>query len=118
MATVINFLVDQGTTFEGIATIQNEDGTIFDLLDYVPYAQMRRSYYSNSAVNIGVSVEGSPSEGNLKLLFLPADTDDLRPGRYVYDVEVHNPNDENDIKRVLQGVITLDPQATRPVPVV
>ena len=113
MATVINFLVDQGTKFSGIATIQNEDGSIFDLTNYTPYAQMRRSYYTSAFVTIGVSVYGDPTEGNIELILLPDDTNGIRPGRYVYDVEVHNPADPNDVKRVLQGIITLDPQATR-----
>ncbi len=113
MATVINFLVDQGTKFSGIATIQNENGSVFDLTNYVPYAQMRRSYYTNTFITIGVSIYGDPLEGNVELLLLPDDTNDIRPGRYVYDVEVHNPNDVTDVKRVLQGIITLDPQATR-----
>lgn len=115
MATHINFLVDQGTKFEGIATIQNEDGSIFDLTNYVPYAQMRRSYYTNSYITIGVSVYGNPQDGNVELILLPSDTNDIRPGRYVYDVEVHNPSDPDDVKRVLQGIITLDPQATKTI---
>jgi hypothetical protein len=113
MATVINFLIDQGTKFEGVATIQNEDGSIFDLTNYVPYAEMKRSYYTSASITIQVSVYGNPADGNIQLILLPSDTNNIAPGRYVYDVEVHNPNDVTDVKRVLQGVITVDPQVTK-----
>jgi hypothetical protein len=113
MATVINFLVDQGTKFEGIAEIQNEDGTPFNLTDYVPYGQFKRSYYTNTAYDINVSIVGDPQNGEVKLVLLPTTTSGIRPGRYVYDVEVHNPNDPTDIKRILQGILTLDPEVTK-----
>ena len=113
MATVINFVVDQGTKFEGIAEITTEDGLPFDLTDYVPYSEFKRSYYTSTGYPITVTVLGNPQEGKIKLTIAPSVTENVRPGRYVYDVEVHNPNDPDDIKRVLQGIITIDPQVTR-----
>ncbi len=113
MATVIHFVVDQGSTFKGIADIKNEDGSNFDLTDYVPYAQMRRSYYTTQKIDISVSVVGDPKDGAIELFLPPSVTNGIRPGRYVYDVEVHNPSDPDDVKRVLQGIITVDPQVTK-----
>lgn len=112
MAIAINFVLDQGTTFEAIATIENEDGSIFDLTDLLPYCQMRKSYYTTSAVDITATVEGDPLEGQIKLSLLPSETDVIRAGRYVYDVEVRNATGDY-VKRVLQGVITVYPQVTR-----
>ena len=50
MATVINFVVDAGSKFEGIATIQNEDGTLFNLTGFNIYCQMKKSFYSTRNV--------------------------------------------------------------------
>lgn len=112
MAISINFVLDQGTTFEAIATIENEDGSIFDLTGLTPYCQMRKSYYTNTAVNITAEIHGDPTNGEVKLSLLPSETDSIRAGRYVYDVEVHDATGDY-VKRVLQGIITVYPQVTR-----
>ena len=114
MAVQINFVMDQGTTFEAVATIQNEDGSIFDLTDLTPQSQMRKSYFTNTFITITAAIDGDPTEGNVMLSLLPSETSSIRAGRYVYDVEVHN-DDDTYVKRVLQGVITVSPQVTRTV---
>lgn len=114
MAVQINFVVDQGTTFEAIATIQNEDGSIFNLTGLTAYSQMRKSYYTNTAIEISAEIDGDPIEGNIKLSMLPSVTNNIRAGRYVYDVEVHDATGDY-VKRVLQGIITVSPQVTKPI---
>ena len=112
MAVQVNFVMDQGTSFEAVATIQNEDGSIFDLTDLTAVSQMRKSYFTNTFITILATIEGDPLEGNVKLTLLPTETSAIRAGRYVYDVEVHN-GDDTYVKRVLQGIITVSPQVTR-----
>ena len=114
MATQVNFVVDQGTAFSAIAEIENEDGSIFDLTDLTPYSQMRKSYYTNTYIDIDVAVEGLASNGELKLSLSPVASSAIRAGRYVYDVEVHDVSGDY-VKRVLQGIITISPQVTKPV---
>lgn len=116
MASQVNFVIDQGTTFEAIATIDQEDGSVFDLNGLTPYSQMRKSYYTKTAINIQASVYGDPVNGDIKLFLLPEETDSIKAGRYVYDVEVHN-EDGTYVKRVMQGIITVTPQVTKPVTV-
>ena len=113
MATIINFTVDAGTSFEGIVTIQNEDDTIFDLTGLVPYSQMRISYYTSKFTEIAAEVYGDPTNGQIRLSMIPSVTGNVKPSRYVYDVEVHNPLDVDYVKRVLEGIITVYPQVTR-----
>jgi hypothetical protein len=112
MAIAINFVMDQGTLFEAYATIENEDGSLFDLTGLTPYCQMRKSYYTSSGHDINAEVDGDPLNGVVKLTLLPADSNLVKAGRYVYDVEVHN-GDGTYVKRVLQGIITVNPQVTR-----
>ena len=113
MAVSINFVMDQGTFFEGIANIQNNDGSAYDLTDMLVYCQMRRSYYTKTAINIHAEVYGDPLNGKIRLWLNPSETDPIKPVRYVYDVEVHSTVDPNKVKRVLQGVITVSPQSTK-----
>src|SRR6056297_2197459 len=106
MAISINFTVDQGAKFSGVVTIQNENGTIYDLTGKTPYSQMRKSYYTSSFHNIGAAVEGDPTLGKIRLTLTANESGTIKAGRYVYDVEVHDDIDTDDIKRVLQGIIT------------
>lgn len=113
MAVQINFVVDQGATFTAIVTIENEDGTLFDLTNMTPLSQMRKSYYTNTSIDIDVEVWGDPLNGEVKIKILPAVSNAIRAGRYVYDIEVHSDLDTEYVKRVVQGIITISPQVTR-----
>lgn len=113
MATSANIVVDQGSKKTAIVDLTNEDGTPFALTDYLPFCQMRKSFYSVAATNITVEIYGTPANGQVKMTFLPVTTESLKAGRYVYDIEVRNVNDSTDIKRVLQGIITISPQVTK-----
>lgn len=117
MATIINLVVDAGTSFEAIITLESEDGTIFDLTGLVPYSQMRRSYYTSSYIDIAAEVYGDPVDGQVRLSMIPSVTQTIKPSRYVYDVEVHNPNDVDFVKRLIEGIITVYPSVTRTLPV-
>lgn len=113
MAININLSIDQGTKYEAYATVTNEDGGIFNLTNWTPKGQMRKSFYSNIAVDFLVEVYGEPEEGKIKLTLLPSQSNDMRPGRYVYDVEVTDIMDLENIKRVLQGTATINPNVTK-----
>ena len=113
MAMAINFVLDAGTLFEAVAVIENEDSSLFDLTDKVPYCQMRRSYYTNTAYDIGAEVLGNPLAGEIKLTLNPDESQSIRSGRYVYDVELHSTIDTTYVKRIFQGFITVKPQVTR-----
>jgi len=117
MATVINFVVDAGSKFEGVATIQNEDGSLFDLTNYDTYAQMRKSFYSDrNIVEIQASIQGDPQNGEILLELDPVITADLPTlisNNWVYDIEANNPLDATDVKRVCEGTITVNPNATK-----
>lgn len=113
MAININLLIDQGTKYEAFATVTNEDGGIFDLTNWTPKGQLRKSYYSTTSVNFTVDVYGEPQDGKIKLTLLPSQTNAMRPGRYVYDVEVTDIMDAENVKRVLQGTATITPNVTK-----
>jgi len=113
MAVQINFLIDQGSTFDAVVTVQNEDGTVFDLTNWTPYSQMRKHERSVGAINITVAVLGDPVNGEIQMELFPADTNPLRGGRFIYDVELHHNTDLTRVKRAVQGIITLSPQSTK-----
>lgn len=103
--------LDQGTTFETTLSLTNDDATTINVTNYSFDSQIRKSFYSNNAVaNITVSIVDAPN-GNVKLAMTPANTANIKAGRYLYDVLM---TDSTGVKtRVIEGIITVTPRVTR-----
>jgi len=108
MATVQNLVIDQGTTFSFTFSIQNADGTDKDLSDYSVASQIRKSYYTNTKVD--VTTDTIPLEGEVTISLTAEETSNIKAGRYVYDVEI---NSSFETLRVLEGIVTVTPEVTR-----
>lgn len=109
MAIKANLVVDQGTTFSATIDVTDASGNVFNLLNYTVAAQMRKNYASSTATNFVASHTGSTGKINLSLL--PAATNVLAPGRYLYDVEITSPG--GAVTRVVEGIVTVTPGITR-----
>jgi hypothetical protein len=88
-----------------------------NLADYNVNAKMKKSYNSDSADTIDfTTIISSPtSAGIINLSLTNTQTNALKAGRYLYDVEIDF-NDSSDvtiIERVMQGRITVTPSITR-----
>lgn len=112
MATVRNFVIDQGTTFSLSITISDFTDTPIDLTGYTLRSQMRKSYYSNTSTAFTVT-SPNPSNGEILLSLTATQTSALKFGRYVYDIEIVSPAPESEVKRVLEGIVTVNPEVTR-----
>ena len=110
MATISNLYIDQGTTFNTVVDLANQDGTAMDLNGYQVSAQMRKSYQSSSAYNFVSTVEDA-TNGQIKLSLAPGTSSSMQAGRYLYDVEIENT--VGDVFRVLQGIAVITPEITR-----
>ena len=108
MATINNLLIDQGTTFSIVVNMTNPDGTEKDLTNYTPTAHIRKSYYSNTYTAFTVAKDNL--EGEITISLTATQTSALKAGRYVYDVEILS---NVETLRVLEGIITVTPEATR-----
>lgn len=114
MAVETNFSLDAGSLFTALFTVTDETGiNPLDLTDYNVYSQMRQSAYSNTAYDFICSVDGDPTLGIIKCMMPASISSNIRPRRYVMDVEIHNTLDVNDIKRVLTGTVIVNPNVTR-----
>lgn len=110
MAVVSNLIVDQGTDFAVSIVYKNDDGTLKDLTGYQVRSQMRRSYYSTS--NTAFTAGFVDAElGEIELSLSANTTNSLKPGRYVYDVEVVDTNSK--VTRIVEGLVTVLPGVTR-----
>mgnify|MGYP003704480047 CR=1 FL=1 len=109
MATKANLLIDQGTTFNTVIALTDENGDTFDLTTYTGRAEIRKHYTSTNAVSFGVTLGGNT--GTVTLSLTANQTSNMSAGRFVYDVELNDSS--NNVVRVLEGIVTVTPEVTR-----
>lgn len=103
--------LEQGANYNTTITLDNVDGSAFDLTNFVGKSQIRKSYYSSNVSAEFVITVADPLEGVIGLNLDAANTANIQPGRYVYDVIIKNSS--NVVSRVLEGTVNVLPQVTR-----
>ena len=108
MAVSINYDMDQGANFSfGLTAISG--GLPMDIgSGYTAYCQMRRFYSSTDYTTLNASITGSTGEIFVSLGH--TGTEDIKPGIYFYDVELHS---SSHVQRLRQGMITVYPEVTK-----
>lgn len=112
MANTKNLFIDQGSNFSYSITATDEYGTALSITagsGYTASGQLRRSYYSLTSTSFVAGVTGAT--GNITFSLGATSTAALKPGRYVYDIELLYPSGK--VVRQLQGTITVDPEVTK-----
>ena len=103
--------LEQGASFNTSITLDDVSGESFNLSTYSGSSQMRKSYYSsNAAATFTVSTGANPSLGVITLSLDSANTANVYPGRYLYDVYLTS--GEGRV-RVLEGIVNVTPQVTK-----
>lgn len=108
MATKVNLVVDQGTTFTTSITFNDENGNTINFSTYSGSAQMRKHFTSSNSTSFSVALT---SNGVVTLSLTANQTGNLVAGRYVYDLEVTDSS--NQISRLIEGIVTVTPNVTR-----
>jgi|APGre2960657373_1045057.scaffolds.fasta_scaffold141879_1 hypothetical protein len=110
MAPVKHLVIDQGTTFSFSITVTDIQGNPINLTGYTLTSQLRKSYNSNTYTAFVVTAP-TPLTGEMTLSLTATTTSSLKYGRYVYDVEIRSAS--NEVTRVLEGIITVNPEVTK-----
>jgi hypothetical protein len=112
MTAYTELYIDQGTTYNNIITLTDDiTNAYINISGYTVRSQMRRSYYSaNASANITCTVSDA-SNGKITMSLTAGQTSNIKPGRYLFDVETVSAN--NIVTRVLEGIITITPEITR-----
>lgn len=117
MAQYEEFTIDQGADIAIEVHLVEADNSVKNLAGYTAAAKLKRNYNSDSADTVSFSsiITNPASDGIVTIALTNAQTDALKPGRYVYDVELaFNDSDGNNIvERVLEGRIQVTPSVTR-----
>jgi hypothetical protein len=111
MSNYYEITIDQGATFA--MTVELKDYFTNDPLDlslYSARSQIRKNYDSTTSNNFTVSIADA-ANGNISISMTSSNTANLKPGRYVYDLEIED--EANTVTRVIQGIAVVTPQVTR-----
>lgn len=116
MATYEEFSIDQGTDVAIELHLVDKNGAIKDITDYSVAAKMKKTYNSDSSdTTTFTAIVSDAASGVVTLSLTNSQTDLLKSGRYVYDVELsYVDSDENTIiERILEGRIQVTPSVTK-----
>jgi len=111
MAVYSNIVIDQGADYSASIDVTDSDGDTIDLSGYTAARQIRKTYSSSTAVDFTVSIASPASAGTLNIGLSNTQTNAMKAGRYVYDVEITN---SGGVKtRVLEGQVEITPGVTQ-----
>ena len=111
MAAYVEITIEQGANLTSTVTVNDTQGDSVNLTTYSASAQLRKSYYSSSANTLTATITGN-ANGQITLSMTAANTSNLTPGRYVYDLIIRNSTD-NSVTRVVEGTAVVLPSVTR-----
>lgn len=111
MAAYAEIVLDQGATFSTVITVTDDSTTLpANIQGYSFQSMIRKSYYTaNASANMLCSIVDS-ANGNVSISLDANTTANIKAGRYVYDVKATNTG--GVVTRILEGIITITPQAT------
>jgi molybdopterin-binding protein len=111
LAAYVEITIEQGANLTSTVTVTDTQGDSVNLTTYSASAQLRKSYYSSSANTLTAIITGN-ANGQITLSMTAANTSNLTPGRYVYDLIIRNSTD-NSVTRVVEGTAVVLPSVTR-----
>jgi len=112
-AGIFDIVIEQGAKFFLPIEVFDANDQPYDLTGWTARGKVREEYDSPNAL-CSFTITGilGPS-GTLTLVLGANVTAALPPGRAVYDVELVNSIDANDVIRIIQGKAKITPEATK-----
>lgn len=87
MAVYSNLTVDQGSDVTFTIDVTDTNGDVLNLTGYSAAGQIRKSFSSSTAVDFTATITNATS-GELTLQLSNTQTNAMKAGRYLYDVEI------------------------------
>ena len=110
MAAYSELFLEQYADFSTNINLDDTQGDAINLSGYSASSQMRKSYYSTTAYDFNVEVSNA-ARGEITISMDSANTANMSPGRYVYDLTITDNN--SVVTRVVEGIVVVSPGATR-----
>jgi len=96
--------IEQYSTFSTTVNVEDSAGAAVNLRGYTAASQIRKSYYSTTANSFTTTVTGI-ANGEITLAMTAANTANLTPGRYLYDLVITAPTGTKT--RVVEGIVNV-----------
>jgi hypothetical protein len=112
MAQFIELDIDQGTSFNIILDLTKNDGSAMNITAYTITSSIRKSYYSSSYINLTAEIPDA-ANGKISLKLLASQTANIKAGRYLFDVKAVSPDATPITTRLVEGIVTVNPQVTQ-----
>lgn len=108
---VSNLVINTHTDFSQIFSLGDSLSDLaLDLTGYSVHSQLRKHQGSNTAVSFATTVY-NPTFGQVKIGLSTSQTASLKPGRYVYDILLIDP--DGITTRVVEGMALVREGVTR-----
>ena len=99
---VANIIINAGADFSQSFNLTDTSNTPTNLTGYTVSAQLRKHAGSNTKTDFIVDIPSPETEGTINLSLTSTQTTNLKPGRYMYDVVIQEP-DPGTKTRVVEG---------------
>lgn len=115
-AANINLYIDRGSKFEKTIIWKDSDKNLISLVGYSARMQIKEFLGDNTTIleltteNGGITLGGT--EGTIALYIGATDTDNLTIDTGIYDLEVYNAGDDDEVFRVCGGFININNNIT------
>lgn len=115
MAQYEEISIDQGTDVAITMDCFDETGAKKDLTNHTVYAKLKKNYNSEYFTNFTAIINTPPTDGGVTLSLTSTQTDTLKTGRHVYDVELHFIDSDGNtiVERILEGRVQVMPSVTK-----
>jgi hypothetical protein len=110
MSAYINLQIDAGTDFQLTLDLAEDDGTPIDCTGSTFNSQIKYSYYTSNVTAYLMVTPIDAANGTTLLSIDAANTANIPPGRYVYDIRRTDP--VGIVSRIIEGIVTVTPQVT------
>lgn len=108
---VSNLIVNAGTDFDQVFTLENgSTSESLNLTSYTVNSQLRKHSGSSTSVSFASTIVDGPA-GQIKIGLSTSQTNNLRPGRYVYDIVVTDSFGKKS--RVIEGMVLVREGVTK-----
>lgn len=104
-----NLAIEQGTYFEMVVEITDEDDVPIDYSGYDIIGQFRKGIESVNSISFNTSIDIN----NITISLQAEATVDIDPGKYIYDILVKDSSDPNLVEKIIEGIVTINPTATK-----
>jgi len=104
-SAVSNLLIYQGSDFIIDFTVENDNGTNFNLTGYTVASKIKKHYTSSTETTVTAAVLDPATSGRIQLSLNNTQTSAMKSGRYVYDVVITSSTGLKS--RVLEGSVSV-----------